>query len=371
MNIIHVVGARPNFMKMAPLKKRMDMYPREFKQTVVHTGQHYDENMSKVFFSNLSLPNPDINLGVGSGSHAWQVANVMMKFETLIEDLRPDVVFVVGDVNATIACALVCSKLGVKVAHVEAGLRSGDRTMPEEVNRLLTDQISDFLFTPSKDGDANLLREGVDPEKIYFVGNIMIDSLMQYREAASVRAKELMDEYHLSRYGLITLHRPANVDDIEHLSKLVHGLRALSLRTPLVFPVHPRTRSRLEEAGLMDELNAGNIFLLGPQGYIDFLALQSRAEFILTDSGGVQEESSLLGVPCITLRDNTERPTTISNGTNVLVGRRVDGLVETVECALNTVANRHYELPSLWDGRTAERIVDIMRGVGGFFVCAE
>jgi UDP-N-acetylglucosamine 2-epimerase (non-hydrolysing) len=359
MKIIHVVGARPNFIKMAPIQKQMDLFPDCFEQIVVHTGQHYDENMSKVFFSELSLPEPDYNLNIGSGSHAWQIANVILKFEELVLQFKPALVLVVGDVNATIACAMVCSKLGIMVAHVEAGLRSRDWSMPEEINRLLTDQISDLLFMPSH-GNANLAKEGVEAGKVFLVGNVMIDSLTSYMHLATKRADILLDTFGLNDYGLITLHRPSNVDDLGQLKGLTMELIRLSDSLPLVFPIHPRTKAKLLQFGLLDILNQGEITLLDPLGYIDFVALQSRANFILTDSGGVQEESTFLGVPCLTLRDNTERPVTISHGTNVILGKEANGLLTRVDAALKSIYRRRVITPPLGDGRASERIVDII-----------
>src|SRR6185436_4272664 len=286
MHILHVVGARPNFMKVAPVIAAFREYP--VRQTLVHTGQHYDAGMSDVFFRQLGIPAPDVNLAVGSGSHAVQTAEIMARFEAVVLDQRPDVVLVYGDVNSTVAATLVCSKLGITIGHVEAGLRSFDRTMPEEINRLVTDQLADFLFTPSDDGDLNLLREGVDDKKIFRVGNVMIDTL-------------------------VTLHRPANVDQPESLSRMLCAIHDLSRDVRVVFPVHPRTRARINALGWQAP---ANVLLVDPVGYVEFLALQMRAAVVITDSGGIQEETTFLGVPCITLRANTERPVTVTIGTN-------------------------------------------------------
>lgn len=312
--ILHVVGARPNFMKIAPIMREMAKHPDQLEQILVHTGQHYDANMSQVFFEELDLPRPDVNLDVGSGTHAWQTAQIMQRFETVLMDYKPDWVLVPGDVNSTIACALVAGKMGVKVAHVEAGLRSFDRTMPEEINRVLTDQISDLLLTPSRDADENLLREGIAPEKIRFVGNVMIDTLVRLLPKAEVRWPPLRDQYHLDHYILVTLHRPSNVDEPETLTEIMAALMEISRKIPVLFPVHPRTRSRISTLDLPH--NNNRLILTEPMGYLDFLALQMHAALLLTDSGGIQEESTYLGIPCLTARSNTERPVTVTHGTN-------------------------------------------------------
>ena len=294
MRVLHVVGARPNFMKIAPIMREMSKFPDNFEQLLVHTGQHYDANMSQVFFEELDLPHPDINLEIGSGSHAVQTAQVMLKFEPVVLDYKPDWVIVVGDVNSTLACTIVCSKLGIKVAHVEAGLRSFDRTMPEEINRLLTDQIADLLLTPSRDGDENLQREGIAPEKIRFVGNVMIDTLVYLLPKAKQAWSQLCNRFNLDRYILVTLHRPSNVDDPVVLAEIMGALVEISQHTPILFPVHPRTRQRLETLGFNTN---SQLQLIEPLGYIDFLALQAYAQLVLTDSGGVQEETTYLDVP--------------------------------------------------------------------------
>ncbi len=358
LKVINVVGARPNFMKVAPIVEAMKRREREFAPLVVHTGQHYDADMSDAFFRDLSLPQPDVHLEVGSASHAVQTATVMQRFEPVVLETQPDWVLVVGDVNSTLACALVCSKLGVKVAHVEAGLRSRDRTMPEEINRLLTDQIADLLFTPSKDADENLLREGIPAERIKLVGNIMIDSLLPRLETArSSRIKETLG-VELTDYALLTLHRPSNVDTRENLSGIVEALRQISARLPIVFPVHPRTRKTLEEFGLTEQLQqSGNVLLVDPLGYLDFLQLMSGARLVLTDSGGIQEETTVLGIPCLTLRDNTERPITIEMGTNKLVGRDLQRIVAAAHAALDAPSVTNHRVPPYWDGHTADRIL--------------
>ncbi len=312
MKIVHVVGARPNFMKLAPvfgaLRDRANV-----TQTLVHTGQHYDVKMSDVFFQQLSIPAPDVNLAVGSGSHAKQTSEIMVRFEPVVLECKPDLVLVYGDVNSTVAAALVCAKLGVCVGHVEAGLRSFDRTMPEEINRLVTDQLADLLFTPSEDGDDNLRKEGAAAGKIFRVGNVMIDSLVRLLP----EARKIPQNGLPARFALVTLHRPANVDDGATLKGLLEALLEVNRDLSVVFPAHPRTRQRIAEFGL----NANQLQILDPLPYVDFLALQTRSTVVITDSGGIQEETTYLGVPCLTMRENTERPITVTHGTNVLVGR--------------------------------------------------
>jgi UDP-N-acetylglucosamine 2-epimerase (non-hydrolysing) len=352
MHILHVVGARPNFMKAAPVMGALR--ERGVKQTLVHTGQHYDANMSDVFFLQLAMPEPDVNMGVGSGSHAKQTAEVMARFEPVVLERKPDVVLVYGDVNSTVAAALVCAKLLVSVGHVEAGLRSFDRTMPEEINRLVTDQLADFLFTPSEDGDINLRREGVSPEKIHRVGNVMIDSLLRLLPAAMQCSRNGLPE----RYALVTLHRPANVDDGRVLKRILESLLAINKDLDVVFPVHPRTRQRIAEFGI----DVCHLHLLEPVPYIEFLALQSRATVVITDSGGIQEETTYLKIPCITMRDNTERPITITMGTNVLVGSDIGKLRTELSKVLDGKATS-CAIPPLWDGRAGERIADILLNV--------
>ena len=355
MKILHVVGARPNFMKAAPV---MDALSKRdgVSQVLVHTGQHYDVNMSEVFFRQLGMPEPDFNLGVGSESHAVQTAQIMMRFEEVVLSERPDLVLVYGDVNSTVAAALVCAKLGIRVGHVEAGLRSFDRTMPEEINRLLTDQIADLLFTPSKDGDENLLREGVAREKIYLVGNVMIDTLIRLLPEAKgsrLKAEGLEDK----NYALVTLHRPSNVDEPEMLIKIMKTLEEISEDLPVIFPIHPRTRRRLSDLKLKtDNLN---LRLVEPVGYLEFLALQKSAKVVITDSGGIQEETTFLGVPCLTVRENTERPVTVKVGTNVLVGQDMKRLKKEVYKILDGKAKKG-SVPPLWDGRASERIAEVV-----------
>ena len=343
-------------MKVAPIMHEMACHPGEFEQVLVHTGQHYDTLMSRVFFEELGLPRPDINLEVGSGSHAWQTAEVMLRFEPVIEESSPDWVVVVGDVNSTLACALVCSKMGVRVAHVEAGLRSYDRSMPEEINRLLTDQISDLLFTPSSDADENLFREGIAAEKIHLVGNVMIDTLVRLTPKAEAEWPSLRERYDLQRFLLVTLHRPSNVDEARGMKEILEALGEISGEIAVLFPVHPRTRQRVKDFELQDSVRG--VQLLEPFGYLDFLALQAHADLVLTDSGGIQEETTYLGVPCLTVRPNTERPITILSGTNQLVGNSRRALLEAMHSRL-AAGRRPGKIPPLWDGHTAERIVRV------------
>jgi UDP-N-acetylglucosamine 2-epimerase (non-hydrolysing) len=359
--ILHVVGARPNFMKVAPIMWEMAKHPQTFAQILLHTGQHYNANMSQVFLDELDLPHPEVNLEVGSGSHAWQTAQVMLRFEPAVLDYKPDWVIVVGDVNSTLACALVCSKLGIRVAHVEAGLRSFDRTMPEEINRLLTDQIADLLLTPSPEANENLLREGIIPGKIRFVGNVMIDTLVRLLPRAERRWPALSARLARNRYVLVTLHRPSNVDETSTLTEIMAALTEISRQIPVLFPVHPRTRQRIAEAGLHPQ--TVDLQLVEPLGYLDFLALESHAELVLTDSGGVQEETTYLGVPCLTARPNTERPITVSAGTNRLVEGEREALVTAVRAALQSKP-KHRTAPPLWDGLAARRIVQTIARAG-------
>lgn len=364
LRVITVVGARPNFMKVAPIVAAMKRRASVFEPILVHTGQHYDASMSDAFFRDLELPKPDRYLGVGSGSHAAQTAAVMERFEPVVLEEKPDWVLVVGDVNSTVACALVCVKLGIKVGHVEAGLRSRDRTMPEEINRLLTDQISDLLFTPSQDGDANLLAEGIPHERIRFVGNVMIDSLLYHLERA--RKSSIRSELNLdgNDYSVLTLHRPSNVDNRQTFEKILSALEKISERLPIVFPVHPRTRKTIAELGLSERVeNIKRLQLIDPLGYIDFLGLYSSASLVLTDSGGLQEETTALGIPCLTLRENTERPITVDCGTNVVVGTDTARIIAGATRALDSEKKGIAQQPPLWDGHTADRILDVLQEV--------
>ncbi|MGH7496631.1 MAG: non-hydrolyzing UDP-N-acetylglucosamine 2-epimerase [bacterium] len=359
LKICNVVGARPNFMKIAPLIDEMKKHVG-IEAKLVHTGQHYDEKMSKLFFNDLGLPVPDIYLGVGSGGHGEQTGKIMIEFEKIISAEHPDIVLVVGDVNSTIACGLVAVKLGVKLAHVEAGLRSYDRTMPEEVNRVLTDQISDYLFLAERSAFANLEREGVDRQKCFFVGNVMIDSLMKHRERAE--QSTILHELKLEskKFGLITLHRPSNVDVKENLENIFGALLQIQRELPLIFPVHPRTRKQMKLFGLDDKIaQARQLILTDPLGYLDFLKLTAHARLVITDSGGIQEETTVLGVPCITVRENTERPVTVSEGTNVVIGMSPQRILEESYRILEGKAKKG-GVPEFWDGKAAERIVRIL-----------
>ena len=360
MKLISIAGARPNFMKIAPLADAIAVHNATsapfIEHLLVHTGQHYDQKMSDLFFRELGIPEPDINLGVGGGSsHAVQTAEIMMRIEPVLLEHRPDCLLVVGDVNSTIACALVAAKMGIRIVHVEAGLRSFDRGMPEEINRILTDAISDILFTTERGATDNLIREGVAPEKIHFVGNVMIDTLLAHR--ARAERSDILERLGLTgEYGIVTLHRPSNVDEPGQLAMLMAALNEVSAELPLVFPVHPRTRSRLAEHGIPV---AEGIRLLEPQGYLDFLKLQSSARLVLTDSGGIQEETTVLGVPCLTLRASTERPVTVTHGTNRLVPLAHEAIVAAAREILGgaVVTGR---IPELWDGGAAQRIVNIL-----------
>lgn len=360
MQIVHIVGARPNFMKAAPVLQAIARR-HGVTQRLVHTGQHYDDNMSDIFFRQLGLPEPDVNLGVGSGTHATQTAETMVQLEELFVADRPDLVLVYGDVNSTVAAALVCAKLHIRIGHVEAGLRSGDRSMPEEVNRLVTDQIADMLFTPSVDGNENLVREGVAPEQVHLVGNVMIDTLVRLLPQAEAAWPALAERLGIEQggYGLVTLHRPSNVDDEAMLRDLVATLDEVAERLPLVFPIHPRTKKRMADLGLA--FAHANVTLTDPVGYLDFVALQQGARVVITDSGGVQEETTYLGVPCLTVRENTERPVTVWEGTNTLVGQDLDRLRREVVAILDGEA-RPGGCPILWDGKAGERIAELVAG---------
>lgn len=358
--ILLIAGARPNFMKVAPIYAEMKRRAAEFEVKIVHTGQHYDAAMSDAFFDDLGMPKPDIHLGVGSASHAVQTARIMTEFEPVVLAEIPDWVVVVGDVNSTIACALVCAKLGVKIAHVEAGLRSRDRSMPEEINRILTDSISDLLFTTSQDADENLKQEGIPAEKIVFVGNVMIDSLLdhlKFAERSNVR--EDLDIVGKD-YAVLTLHRPSNVDDKKIFSSILDALHTISESLPIIFPVHPRTKAKIEEFGFADLIASSNIRLIEPLGYLDFMQLYSGAKLALTDSGGLQEETTVFGIPCLTLRHNTERPITIEMGTNVLVGTDPEKIKCAAEEALAKDRNSDTKIPPLWDGKASMRICDVL-----------
>lgn len=363
IKVIGVCGARPNFMKIAPLMKAFKKNGN-FKAIIVHTGQHYDENMSKLFFDDLNMPRPDINLEVGSGSHAAQTAEIMKRFEPVVLDFKPDYVLVVGDVNSTIACGLVAVKLGVKLIHVEAGLRSFDRSMPEEINRVLTDAISDLLFVTEKSAIDNLKDEGIDSEKIHFVGNVMIDTLLANLEKA--KKSNILEKLGVSekRYGVVTLHRPSNVDDLGKFEVILRAFNEIQKELKLVFPIHPRSRKNILGTDL-EKLVQGmeNLFLVEPLGYLDFLCLMSNATLVITDSGGIQEETTILGIPCMTLRKTTERPVTIEQGTNRLVPITTNAILRNYREIRAARKNSTSCAPKFWDGKAAERIVRIIAGI--------
>lgn len=366
MKVINVVGARPNFMKMAPIIEAMNRYPEVFNHILVHTGQHYDERMSQSFFADLGMPKPDIDLEVGSGSHAEQTARIMVEFEKVCLREKPDLVIVVGDVNSTMACAITAKKLGIKVAHVEAGLRSRDMAMPEEINRLCTDVLCDYLFTTDHFANENLLAEGVSPDKVIFVGNVMIDTLLKHRELA--RGLGLVERWGLrsGRFATLTLHRPSNVDEPLIFRGILEALHQVAQEIPIIFPIHPRTRKRVEQFGFGDYFSDTErpcgLWMTEPLGYLDFLHLNMNALMVITDSGGLQEETTVLGVPCITLRNNTERPITCEMGTNFVVGNSRNDILRHAFRALSGEVPRG-RVPDKWDGRTAERIVGFLRNL--------
>ena len=360
IRIICVCGARPNFIKMAPLIRAF-RDKGNFQTLLVHTGQHYDENMSKLFFDELGIPRPDINLEVGSESHAVQTAEIMKRFEPVVLEFKPAYVLVVGDVNSTIACGLVAVKLGVKLIHVEAGLRSFDRTMPEEINRVLTDSISDLLFVTEQSGIDNLKNEGVNSDKVHFVGNVMIDTLMANREKA--QKSDILSRMGLEDkgYAVITLHRPSNVDDIDKFAEIITAFEEIEKEMKLVFPIHPRTRNNIRGSELEKRVEAmSNLILIEPVGYLDFLCLMSNAALVITDSGGIQEETTILGVPCMTLRENTERPVTVTEGTNRLVHITTEDILKNYREIRNNEDSYSASVPRLWDGKAAERIARII-----------
>lgn len=360
MKIINVVGARPNLMKIAPIISEMRRFP-DMEPILVHTGQHYDANMSGVFFKELGIPKPDYNLGVGSGSHTGQTAQIMLALEPLFQELHPDLVLVVGDVNSTLAATLVASKLRIPLAHVEAGLRSFDRTMPEEVNRILTDSVSDYLFTTEPSANENLRAEGIPEHKIFFVGNVMIDTLLHQQESA--KALDMPSRYGVppNGYALLTLHRPGNVDVPEIFKGILDSIEFLQARLPVLFPAHPRTLKRLKEFGLWERVQSmSNLKILEPLSYLKFLGLMAQARLMVTDSGGVQEETTILGVPCLTLRENTERPVTVTQGTNQILGTSPKRIISAIGQVLNSEVKVGSH-PELWDGSAAKRIVSIVR----------
>lgn len=360
IKIICVCGARPNFIKIAPIMHALKENGN-FDVFLVHTGQHYDKNMSKLFFDDLNIPRPDVNLEVGSARHAVQTAEIMKRFEQVVLDFKPDYVLVVGDVNSTIACGLVAVKLGAKLIHVEAGLRSFDRTMPEEINRILTDAISDLLFVSEPSGVENLKKEGIDSGTVHFVGNVMIDTLRANSEKAA--ESDILDKLNLNpkQYGVVTLHRPSNVDNEEKLAEIFSAFESIEKEMKLVFPIHPRTRKKVTNSRLHKSIQAmKNLLLIEPLGYLDFLCLMSKSVFVLSDSGGIQEESTILGIPCMTLRENTERPVTITEGTNRLVPVTTEDILKNYRQIQNGGKEKRESLPELWDGKVAHRIVKII-----------
>jgi UDP-N-acetylglucosamine 2-epimerase (non-hydrolysing) len=359
LKILNIVGARPNLPKISPLMHEMQQHP-EMQAILVHTGQHYDENLSDIFFRQMGIPEPQVNLEVGSGSHAWQTAEILKRIEPVLVEHKPHLVVVVGDVNSTIAVSLAAVKLGIPVAHVEAGLRSFDRSMPEEINRVLTDALADYLFVTEEDAIRNLLNEGRPREKIFMVGNVMIDSLRRFLPVAQQSAigekLGLKNGVGWRRFGVLTLHRPSNVDSTEKLSQLLGAVDAVAAEAPVIFPVHPRTRQRITEGGIQHH---PQLRMIAPVGYLDFLCLMSKAALVLTDSGGIQEETTALGIPCLTLRENTERPVTISDGTNLLVGTAPAKIVAVARDVL-AGKSKGGRIPPMWDGQAAKRIVEAL-----------
>jgi UDP-N-acetylglucosamine 2-epimerase (non-hydrolysing) len=363
LKIINVVGARPNFMKMAPIIEAMNQYPNKIEHKLVHTGQHYDEKMSQSFFIDLGMPKPDINLEVGSGSHAEQTAKIMIAFEKVCLQENPDLVIVVGDVNSTMACTITAKKLGIKVAHVEAGLRSRDMSMPEEINRLCTDVLCDYLFTTDHFADENLAIEGISDDKVFFVGNVMIDTLMKHRAMAAKSAFGEQLGLTCGEYATLTMHRPGNVDNKQVLQGILEALKEISKCVPIVFPIHPRTKKMAEQFGLSHFFNNGDkvegIWITEPLGYLEFLNLNMNAKLVLTDSGGLQEETTVLGVPCITMRPNTERPITCEVGSNIMVGNSKEKILREAFKILDGVSSKG-NVPDKWDGKSAERIIKVL-----------
>jgi len=375
--IIIVAGARPNFMKIVSLMWEFKKYKSYFNVLFVHTGQHYDEEMSKSFFNDLGLTEADVYLGVGSGTHAEQTGKIMIKFEKVCFKEKPDLIIVVGDVNSTIACALVAAKLCIPVAHVEAGLRSFDRTMPEEINRLLTDHISDYLFTTCEDANQNLIKEGISENKIFFVGNTMIDTLLNHMKIDTnsiiLEKLGLRKNNNIKKYAIVTLHRPSNVDYPKIFKAILNALNELAKEIPVIFPTHPRTIKQIKKFKLVEMVNYEenffsneinnmnpNMLTIPPLGYLDFLCLMSNATIVLTDSGGIQEETTALGIPCLTLRNNTERPITVKEGTNIIVGNCRDKIISESLKILKGKNKKQYKIPKLWDGNTSERIIGVL-----------
>lgn len=359
MRILNVVGARPNFVKIAPILRAMQGHP-QLEPLLVHTGQHYDQELSGTFFEEMAIPTPNFTLGVGSGTHAEQTARIMLAFEPVLLKCRPDLVLLVGDVNSTLACALVAAKCGIRMAHVEAGLRSFDRCMPEEVNRVLTDRLADVLFTTSVEAGENLRREGLETERIHFVGNVMIDSLRHHLDDAVARAAWRRWSLEPKRYAVLTLHRPSNVDEAETLTEILRTMALLQERVPILFPGHPRAAARIRSLAHRYGYSAlPNLHVTRPLGYLDFISVLSHSALMLTDSGGVQEECTYLGVPCLTLRERTERPETVVDGTNIVVGLQRDRILREAAAILEG-RFKHGRIPALWDGQTAPRIIEVL-----------
>ena len=360
-----IVGARPNFMKIAPIHRAMLRSENDFEIRLIHTGQHYDQNMSKIFFEELELPKPDYYLNVGSGTHGAQTAAIMIKYEELLLKEETDILLVVGDVNSTLACALVAVKLGIPIAHIEAGLRSYDMEMPEEINRILTDRISDLLFTSCADANVNLSKEGISEDKIYFVGNVMIDSLHYYMPKAM--NSDILNTLDLKEfsYAVLTMHRPSNVNKSDTFINLIKSILEVSKKIPVIFPIHPRTKNMIEQ--IQESLGSNgntNLITIDPIGYFDFLKLQKSSKFILTDSGGIQEESTVLGIPCLTLRENTERPVTVSEGTSILVGSDPNTIIGESNLILEGKGKKG-SIPDKWEGNSSEEIVSILSDIFG------
>ncbi|MBN1798790.1 MAG: UDP-N-acetylglucosamine 2-epimerase (non-hydrolyzing) [Spirochaetales bacterium] len=358
IKIAHVVGARPNFIKIAPLLRAMTAY-KEIESVLIHTGQHYDTELSDIFFKELEIPHPDIYLGIGSGTHAEQTAKIMLRLEKILSRTAYDLLLLVGDVNSTLAASIVGAKLQIPIAHVEAGLRSWDREMPEEVNRIITDALSTYLFTTSRKAEKNLLKEGIDKDKIHFVGNVMIDTLTFLQEKAESSHINKKSSLTSGTYAVATLHRPSNVDHLDALTRILKAFEQISKSIRIIFPIHPRTKAHIQAFGLDKYINKLNIRLIDPVGYIEFLNLVIHSKFVLTDSGGVQEETTALGIPCLTLRNNTERPITVEVGTNTVVGNNTNMITAVVDKIIKGTYKKG-KIPELWDGKTAERIVAVL-----------
>lgn len=361
MKILGVVGTRPNFMKIDPLIRALERNPEQFSTMLIHTGQHYDFKMSKIFFDDLELRPPDIYLDVGSGSHAKQTGTIMIRLEKVLMEHKPDLVVVVGDVNSTLAGAITSAKLLIPVAHVEAGLRSFDCRMPEEINRVVTDTLSNYLFTPSKDANDNLCREGISDGRIYFVGNVMIDTLRRYLKLAEESSIFERLKVKKKEYALLTLHRPSNVDNPQVLAEILDAIAMIQEAVPILFPIHPRTERQIQQFGFQLKVRSMlNLRIIPPLGYVDFLALEANSKMVFTDSGGIQEETTVLDVPCLTLRENTERPVTVTQGTNQILGHNKDKIVAAAFAILDNQV-LHGQTPELWDGHAAERIVEVLQ----------